>query len=67
MTTTNDRDAIQVGQTYWNINLRQCTVLSVSHTEDEAFMGRPTGRTITWYNTTDGLFDASRLSTRRPS
>ena len=65
--TTSPADNITIGATYWNINMRQCTILSISHTEDEAFMGRPTGRTVTWYNTTDGLFDASRLSTTKPS
>lgn len=67
MARTADGHDIVVGGTYWSNNLRRATVTGVAFTEDEERFGVPTGRTVTWFNTTDGLFDGSRLARRHPS
>jgi hypothetical protein len=59
-----DRRPVKPGAEFWDYDLRPCTVLSVSHIEQDH---REVSGATVWWKTTTGLFDGSRLAYLHPS
>lgn len=50
-------DPVEIGKAYWDYNLQVSIVLGVMGTYDHGTV---------WYDTTGGMFDATRLAVRNP-
>lgn len=42
---------VKIGGTYWDSNLDRVRVTGVALVEKEYYHGKPTGQTVTWYDT----------------
>jgi hypothetical protein len=52
---------IEIGSRWMSHNWRECVVLGIAWEEPEFVGGVATGKTVTWWATTDGPMDSTRL------